>query len=123
MTHGCDTQLHMTRSSRPLRLQGLPEALRAALKAERLKRGWSQLELGRRVGLPQVHISSIETGKTVPRYDTLLDLVRVLEFDLVMVPRPLVPAVHALLRNSQNPDAETSRSLYAFDSDEAADES
>jgi transcriptional regulator with XRE-family HTH domain len=69
------------------------------LKQERLKRGWSQLELGRRVGLPQAHISAIETGKTVPRFDTLLDLVRVLDRDLVLVPRALVPAVQALIRN------------------------
>lgn len=114
-----DKELHM----KALRLDSLPETLREALKAARLKRGWSQLELGRRVGLPQVHISGIETGKTVPRYDTLLDLVRVLDFDLVMVPRALVPAVHALIRDSKSPDEDTARSLYAFDEDEAADES
>ena len=106
-----------------LRLEGLPEKLRAELKAARLARGWSQLELGRRAGLPQVHISGIETGKTVPRYDTLLDLVRVLDFDLVMVPRSLVPAMQALIRDSQSPDEDTARALYAFDDDEAADES
>jgi transcriptional regulator with XRE-family HTH domain len=104
-----------------LRLEGLPEMLRSKLKAARLARSWSQLELGRRTGLPQVHISGIETGKTVPRYDTLLDLVRVLDFDLVMVPRSLVPAVQALIRDSQSPDEDTARPLYAFDDDEAAD--
>jgi len=102
---------------RPLRLQGLPEALRAELKAARLARRWSQLELGRRVGLPQVHISGIETGKTVPRYDTLLEIVRVLDFDLVLVPRPVVPAVQALIRDSRSPDRAADRSLYAFDGD------
>ena len=114
-----DKELHM----KALRLTRLPETLREELKAARLKRDWSQLELGRRIGLPQVHISSIETGKTVPRYDTLLDLVRVLDFDLVMVPRALVPAVQALVRDSKSPDEDTARSLYAFDDDEAADES
>jgi transcriptional regulator with XRE-family HTH domain len=110
----------MKPNTKPLRLEGLPETLRAELKAARLRRGWSQLDLGRRIGLPQAHISGIETGKTVPRYDTLLDLVRVLDFDLVMVPRSIVPAVHALIRDSQSPDADTTRSLYAFDDDEAA---
>ena len=114
-----DKELHM----KTLRLEGLPETLRAQLKAARLARGWSQLELGRRVGLPQVHISGVETGKTVPRYDTLLDLVRVLDFDLVMVPRSLVPAVQALIRDSQSPDEDAARTLYAFDDDEASDES
>lgn len=81
------------------RLESLPEAMRLEFKQARLERGWSQLELGKRVGLPQVHISAIETGKVVPRYDTLLDVVRVLDRDLVLVPRALVPAVNALIRD------------------------
>ncbi len=107
-----------------LRLEGLPEALREELKNARLKHGWSQLELGRRSGLPQVHISGIETGKTVPRFDTLLDLVRVLGFDLVMVSRTLVPAVRALIRDSRAADDEITQPLYAFSrDDEDSDES
>src|ERR1700736_3920283 len=84
---------------KPTRLNSLPEAMRRELKAARLNRGWSQAELGRRIGLPQMHVSGIETGKIVPRYDTLLDLVRVLDYDLLMVPRSLVPAVQALIRD------------------------
>lgn len=107
---------------RPTRLNRLPEELRQELKQARLRRGWSQLELGERVGLPQVHISAIETGKTVPRFDTLLDLVRVLDRDLVMVPRALVPAVQALIRDyrrtSDRRDDEGERSLYAGDDTE-----
>jgi transcriptional regulator with XRE-family HTH domain len=85
----------------------------------RQKRGWSQVELGRRVGMPQMHISGIETGKIVPRFDTLLDLVRVLDFDLVMVPRPLVPAVQGLIRDYRNPSSDSDldqgeRPLYAL---------
>jgi transcriptional regulator with XRE-family HTH domain len=101
------------------RLNRLPDGLRRQIIEARGKRGWSQAELGRRVGLPQMHISGIETGKIVPRYDTLLDLVRVLEFDLVMVPRPLVPAVQALVRDYRNPSldsdsGEGERPLYAL---------
>ena len=97
---------------KPIRL---PEALRERLKDARHKRGWTQLELGRRAGLPQMHISGIETGKTVPRYDTLLDLVRVLGHDLVMVPRALVPAVQALVRDHEHETGEddAEKPLYA----------
>mgnify|MGYP003502466910 FL=1 len=105
---------------KPTRLNRLPEDLVREPKEARRKRGWSQLELGRRVGLPQVHISAIETGKAVPRYDTLLDLVRVLDRDLVLVPRALVPAVQALVRDywrkegsARNDEGE--RPLYAID--------
>ena len=87
---------------KPLRLRSLPETLRHELKAERIKRGWSQAELGRRAGLPQAHVSGIETGKIVPRFDTLIDLVRLLGQDLVLVPRELVPAVASLVRDSRS---------------------
>jgi transcriptional regulator with XRE-family HTH domain len=102
---------------KPARLQRLPEALRRELKEARRKRGWSQRELGDRVGLPQVHISAIENGKTAPRFDTLLDLVRVLDRDLLLVPRALVPAVQALIRDyrrevSAGPHEEGERPLY-----------
>lgn len=111
------------------RLSQLPEALRREIIEARKKRGWSQAELGRRVELPQMHISAIETGKIVPRYDTLLDLVRVLDLDLVMVPRALVPAVQALIRDYRSPSRATGagegeRPLYALSEheEEGADE-
>jgi transcriptional regulator with XRE-family HTH domain len=84
---------------KPLRLNGLPEDMRTSLVAARHHRGWSQAELGRRLGLPQMHVSGIETGRVVPRFDTLLDFVRVLGYDLLLTPRSLVPAVQALIRD------------------------
>jgi HTH-type transcriptional regulator / antitoxin HipB len=105
------------------RLKGLPKALRHDLIEERHRRGWSQIELGRRLGLPQTHISGIETGKIVPRFDTLLDLVRVLDRDLLLVPRTLVPAVQALIRDQRNnSEFDGERSLYAAEEDEGEDE-
>ena len=107
---------------KPKRLNRLPDDLRRELIEERHARGWSQAELGKRLGLPQMHISGIETGKIVPRFDTLLDLVRTLDRDLFMVPRALVPAVQALIRDHRrdrdaNAD-EGERSLYAGEFDE-----
>ncbi len=102
------------------RLNRLPEAMRVELIDARRKRGWSQAELGRRLGMPQMHISGIETGKIVPRFDTLLELVRVLDRDLLLVPRALVPAVQALIRDSRRGNAtdEGERPLYALEEDE-----
>jgi hypothetical protein len=53
----------------------------------------------------------------VPRYDTLLELVRTLNYDLIMVPRALVPVVQALVRDHRNdrPGEGEERSLYAAD--------
>jgi len=105
---------------KPLRLERLPDEMRRALKEAREKRGWSQKELGRRIGLPQMHISGIESGKIVPRYDTLLEIVRMLGRDLIMVPRALVPVVQSLVRDHEKdlPGEGEERPLYAADRDE-----
>ena len=100
-----------------LRQKGLPADLRRALKDAREKRGWSQRDLARRLGIAQRHISGIESGKIVPRYDTLLEFVRMLDSDLLMVPRALVPVVQSLVRDhlkDQQGEGEE-RPLYATD--------
>jgi transcriptional regulator with XRE-family HTH domain len=102
------------------RLNQLPEDLRQELKRARTKRCWTQAELGRHVGLPQMHISGIETGKIVPRFDTLLDLARILDQDLLMIPRELVPMIQSLVRDHRRQekesfDEEGERPLYALD--------
>jgi HTH-type transcriptional regulator / antitoxin HipB len=110
----------ITKHIRSLRLEALPEDLRRTLKEAREKRGWTQRDLASRLGLTQTHISGIESGKIVPRYDTLLELVRILDRDLLMVPRTLVPVVQSLIRDHLRPDQKgegEERSLYA-DGDE-----
>ena len=108
------------------RLKGLPDELRKEIAAAREERGWSQAELGRRVGLPQAHISGIETGKVSPRFNTLLDLVRVLGYDLLLAERSLVPAARALIRGHRNRAAdgdEGERPMYAANDEEDRDDS
>src|SRR6266513_2192150 len=100
-------QKNITKHIKPLRLDGLPEDM--------------QRELGSRLGLPQMHISGIESGKIVPRYDTLLELVRILDRDLLMVPRALVPAVQSLIRDHLRHDQQgesDERPLYGDADDE-----
>jgi len=106
---------------RPLRLKGLPVEIRERIKGARVGRGWGQRELGTEVGLPQPHISAVETGRTVPRFDTLLDIVRVLDLDLLLVPRSLVPAVQSLIR-SQKKGESVEKSLYAADDEDVEPE-
>jgi len=102
-----------------MRLQGLPTDIRRQIIEARGQRRWGQRELGAAVGLPQPHISAIESGEIVPRFDTLLDIVRVLDLDLLLVPRSLVPAVQSLIRAQKEPDS-PEKSLYATDEEESA---
>jgi transcriptional regulator with XRE-family HTH domain len=102
---------------KPLRLKGLPADLRERIKEARARKGWGQRELGAQVSLPQPHVSAIESGEIVPRFDTLLDIVRVLDMDLLLVPRSLVPAVQSLIRAHRDPDA-AEKPLYAADEEE-----
>lgn len=93
----------------------LPEHLRLALKTARLQHGWSQTELGQRLGLPQMHISGIESGKIVPRYNTLLEIARTLGFDLMLVPRQFIPIMQSIIRDTGKETE--NKSLYAVDED------
>jgi HTH-type transcriptional regulator / antitoxin HipB len=97
------------------RMGALPETLRERLQTARREKGMSQAALGQIVGLPQAHISGIESGRIVPRFDTLLDLVRVLDFDLVLVPREMVGMVEGLVRHA---NGEEERPLYEPDGEE-----
>jgi len=110
----------VTKGVKPLRQKALPAELRRALREARAKRGWSQRDLASRLSVGQRHISGIESGKIVPRYDTLLELVRALDRDLLMVPRALVPVVQSLVRDhlKDQPGEGEERPLYVADGDE-----
>jgi transcriptional regulator with XRE-family HTH domain len=108
-----------TKGVKRLRQKALPAELRRALIEARQNHGWSQRDLASRLGIGQRHISGIESGKIVPRYDTLLEMVRMLDRDLIMVPRALIPVVQSLVRDHlKNQEGEgEERSLYAADRD------
>ncbi len=98
------------------RSRNLPDEIRQEIKRGRQAKGWSQLDLGRKVRLAQRHVSGIETGKIVPRFDTLLEILRALDRDLVMVPHALLPVVQAAVRDYRNREAQDKadeRPLYA----------
>jgi len=113
-----------TKGIKPLRQKALPAEMRRALIQARERRGWSQRDLASRLGVGQRHISGIESGKIVPRYDTILEIVRMLDRDLIMVPRSLVPFVQSLIRDhlKDQPGEGEERPLYASDRDEDSSE-
>lgn len=63
-----------------------------ALRALRVARGWSQTELGRRVGLSQERISTIERRPERITIGQLLTLLMALEGQLSIGPRQVAAA-------------------------------
>lgn len=68
------------------------------LKEIRRAKGLSQRDLGAAAGLPQSHLSRIESGAVDLQLSSLLELARLLELDVTLVPRKSLPALKALLR-------------------------
>lgn len=79
-------------------LSGLAEQLKAA----RAGKGLSQRALGQKVGVPQSHISKIESGQVDIKTSSLIELARALGLEPMLVPRRLAPAVEALSRGQDS---------------------
>jgi transcriptional regulator with XRE-family HTH domain len=76
------------------------EPIAAALKAAREAKGLSQRALSELAGVPQSHISKIERGAVDLRTSSLIELARILDLELVLVPRRSVPAVDSIVRST-----------------------
>lgn len=68
------------------------------LKAARIAKDWKQSSLGEKLGLPQSHVSRIEQGSTDARLSTITEMARLLDQELLLVPRQLVPAIRLIIR-------------------------
>ncbi|MDE2487741.1 MAG: helix-turn-helix transcriptional regulator [Alphaproteobacteria bacterium] len=74
------------------------------LREARVAKAWSQRDLSERAGIPQAHISRIESGAIDPKVSTLQDLARALDLELMLAPRTALNAVDALVRETAKED-------------------
>src|SRR5215468_5437773 len=72
------------------------------LRTARQRIGLSQRDLSARIGVPQSHISKIESGGADLRLSTLIELARALDHEVVLVPRKLLPAVEAIVGSASS---------------------
>lgn len=80
----------------------LLEKIANRLKRVREEKGLSQRALAQLTGVPQSHISKIESGAVDIRLSSLVEIARALELELELVPRPALPAVQAIIRSGRN---------------------
>lgn len=104
------------------------EHLARRLRDVRKAQGMSQRTLSAKAGIPQSHISKIESGAVDLRVSSLVEIARVLNLELELVPRNSVSAVRAIARRTkQNApdqfqsamhDAGRARPAYSLDAEE-----
>lgn len=74
------------------------EHIAQRLKTTRLAKGLSQRSLAKLAGVPQSHISSIESGVVDLRLSSLIEIARALDLEVELVPRKNVAAVQSIVR-------------------------
>lgn len=79
------------------------EHIARTLLAARKRKGLSQRALADLAGVPQSHISKIESGAVDLRLSSLIELSRALGLELELVPRSAVPAVQSIVRSATSP--------------------
>lgn len=67
------------------------------LKTIRLELQLSQAAVAKQLGMPQSGIAKIESGAVDVRINTLDNLARTLGYEVVLIPKPFLSAVNALI--------------------------
>ncbi len=101
------------------------EQILESLREARVRKGLSQRELSARSGVPQSHISKIESGSVDLRMSSLIALARVLDLELFVAPKKSVPAIKSIIRsnhvsnnNGINDEAEQMPPAYQLDGED-----
>ncbi len=90
------------------------------LRASRIQRHLKQAELAEKLGTRQSQISDLERAAVDPRLSTVQDVARMLDLELMLVPRQLIPVIESLVRRQDL--ASDERPLYALDEPGGDDE-
>ncbi len=83
----------------------MTEHIYTALKEAREAKGLSQRALQARTGVPQSHISKIESRAKDIRLSSLFELARALDLELKLVPRKALSAVDAVVQSTAPSDS------------------
>jgi transcriptional regulator with XRE-family HTH domain len=81
---------------------GNGDGLGELLARRRRERRIAQSDLARKLGMSAANLSRIEHGSDF-RVSTLLEIARALKLEPVLVPKPNLPLVTAIIRDSEHP--------------------
>lgn len=70
--------------------------IESLINARKLKR-WPQVQLAQKLGVPQSYVAKIESGKTDVGISKIIEIARLLDHELMLVPKNKIAAVRALL--------------------------
>ena len=78
------------------------QQLIAVLKTAREAKGLSQQALAAKLGIPQSHLSKIETGHVNLKLASFVEMARHLELEVLLVPRQEITLVESIIRSKEN---------------------
>jgi len=78
------------------------QAIAKALRTARKQKGLSQRILSEQSGATQSQISRFENGALDARLSTVIDIARVLDLELMLVPKKWIPAVRSITRGPRH---------------------
>jgi transcriptional regulator with XRE-family HTH domain len=78
-----------------------PSHIAFELRKARENKPLSQRDLSAKTRLPQAQISKIESGAVSPRLESLIQLARALDLEIMLIPRKFVPAVQAITKGAE----------------------
>jgi transcriptional regulator with XRE-family HTH domain len=82
------------------------------LRETRQAKGLTQQARAASMGVPQSQVSNLERGNVDLRTSTLIELARLLELELVLVPRAWVPAISQIISSEPTEPTEDTEPLY-----------
>ncbi len=88
------------------------ESLYETLQKARLAKGLTQAQLADLLQVGQSYLSQVERGKHDIKSGTLIEWARVLDLEVMLVPKNHVPAVSYLIRSDKSPQSEELPSAY-----------
>jgi HTH-type transcriptional regulator / antitoxin HipB len=89
------------------------------LRTARINKKLSQRALSTLVGLPQSHISKIESGVVDLKTSSLMEISRSLDLEPMLIPRPLVTIVKGLIQQLTSDQDQHKPAPPAYQLDEA----